>query len=85
MPEAKLSVVLHSVHIEIDPTLLERLNFLNNLPSFNRQSSNSNSFEKDARSLYLPMSNIQMVSMEWFVWVSIYCYMYICNNCSKPA
>ena len=64
MPEAKLSVVLHSVHIEIDPTLLERVNFLNNLPSFSRQSSNLNSFENEARSLYLPMSNIQMVSVQ---------------------
>ncbi|XP_065883382.1 autophagy-related protein 2 homolog B-like isoform X2 [Dysidea avara] len=66
MPEAKLSVVLHSVHIEIDPTLLERVNFLNNLPSFSRQSSNLNSFENEARSLYLPMSNIQMHKQDYF-------------------
>ena len=78
VPEAKLGVELHSVHVELDPTLLDRLNIISKIPSFSRQSSHYDSLEKDARSLYLPMSNIAMVSLSC-VYICVLCgRMYVC-------
>lgn len=81
VPEAKLVVELHSVHVELDPTLLDRLNVINKLPSFSRQSSSPDSFEKDARSLYLPMSNANMVSFVHVTYICVYVSMYFMHVC----
>ena len=76
VPEAKLE----SVHVELDPTLLDRLNIISKISSFSRQSSHCDSLEKDAHSLYLPMNNIAMVSLSC-VYICVYVCIctYVCN------
>ena len=82
VPEAKLGVELHSVHVELDPTLLYRLNIISKIPSFSHQSSHCDSLEKDARSLYLPMSSITMVSLSCvYICVYVCVYTYVCMYC----
>ena len=59
---------------------MDRLNVISKIPSFSCQSSHCDSLEKDARSLYLPMSNIAMVSLSCvYICVYVYVCMYVCN------
>ena len=76
VPEAKLGVEFHSVHVELDPTLLDRLDIIKKIPSLSRQSSSPDSFDKDSRSLYLPMSNANLVCV--CMCICLYTCMYVC-------